>query len=605
MKLEKLIVKNFRGYSQETTLNIGDLTALIGKNDAGKSTLLEALEIFFNNKLVVCEKEDLSVHHELDSNEIEISCVFSELPTTLTVDSTSQTSLQEEYLLNLEGKLQIKKIFKCTAAKPKATTTIMCNHPTAENYDNLLQLKQKDLKKLAQKLNVPEEEYDGRNNASIRKSIWHSCNDLKLDLTALPVDEAESKKLYSILETYLPVFALFQSDRPSNDSDKEVTDPMKVAVSQALQGLEEEINTIKKEVQQRTLEMASKTLEKLKEMDNELANSLLPEFKSDPNFNSLFKLTIKSDNDISINKRGSGVRRLILLNFFRAEAERKLKDNEVQSNVIYAFEEPETSQHPIHQRMLIESFIKLSQKENCQVLLTTHTPALGELLPLESLRLITKNIDFSNSIEQNSEDIYQKIADTLGIIAENIPKSAQGVLLVEGKTELIFFDHLCDILKKNNVIDTTFEEKNIVIIPVGGCNNLKEWVTRRLIDNFQIPWGVFLDSDKEWEDHLTKNIQTIENLQEQGLPAFYTRKREIENYLHSALFNYDVEIQNFNDVKKEVYKYDNKTGKSRVLDVYWPKMSFEQIRETESYASEDGETHFELTEIVMEILALV
>lgn len=88
-------------------------------------------------------------------------------------------------------------------------------------------------------------------------------------------------------------------------------------------------------------------------MDNELANNLLPEFKSDPKFDSLFKLTIKSDDEISINKRGSGVRRLILLNFFRAEAERKLNDNEVQSNVIYAFEETETSQHPTHQRMLI------------------------------------------------------------------------------------------------------------------------------------------------------------------------------------------------------------------------------------------------------------
>lgn len=117
--------------------------------------------------------------------------------------------------------------------------------------------------------------------------------------------------------------------------------------------------------------------------------------------------------------------------------------------------------------------------------------------------------------------------------------------------------------------------------------------------------GVFLDSDKECEAHLTKNMKTIQNLQKQGIPAFCTRKREIENYLHSALFNYDVEIQNFNDVKKEVCKYDSKTGKSRVLDVYWPKMSFEQVRETESYASEDGETHFELTEIVMEILTLV
>lgn len=57
-----------------------------------------------------------------------------------------------------------------------------------------MRLKQKDLKSLAQKLDISEEEYDGRNNASIRKSIWHSCNDLKLELTALPVDEAESKK---------------------------------------------------------------------------------------------------------------------------------------------------------------------------------------------------------------------------------------------------------------------------------------------------------------------------------------------------------------------------------------------------------------------------
>lgn len=46
MKLVELIVKNFRGYKEETKLSVGELTALIGKNDAGKSTLLEALEIF-------------------------------------------------------------------------------------------------------------------------------------------------------------------------------------------------------------------------------------------------------------------------------------------------------------------------------------------------------------------------------------------------------------------------------------------------------------------------------------------------------------------------------------------------------------------------------
>ena len=67
MKLKQLKLKNFRGYNSDTYLEVSDLTALIGKNDAGKSTILEALEIFFNNKLVVCEREDLSVKATSDS----------------------------------------------------------------------------------------------------------------------------------------------------------------------------------------------------------------------------------------------------------------------------------------------------------------------------------------------------------------------------------------------------------------------------------------------------------------------------------------------------------------------------------------------------------
>jgi AAA15 family ATPase/GTPase len=51
------------------------LSAFIGKNDAGKSSVLEALEVFFNNELIVCEREDLNIH-ATDTN-IEISCVFS------------------------------------------------------------------------------------------------------------------------------------------------------------------------------------------------------------------------------------------------------------------------------------------------------------------------------------------------------------------------------------------------------------------------------------------------------------------------------------------------------------------------------------------------
>lgn len=58
MKLRQVILRNFRGYRDEIRIGLDDLTAFIGKNDVGKSTILEALEIFFNNDTVKVEAAD-------------------------------------------------------------------------------------------------------------------------------------------------------------------------------------------------------------------------------------------------------------------------------------------------------------------------------------------------------------------------------------------------------------------------------------------------------------------------------------------------------------------------------------------------------------------
>ena len=39
-------IKNFRSYKDEITISFEDLTAFVGKNDIGKSSILEALDIF-------------------------------------------------------------------------------------------------------------------------------------------------------------------------------------------------------------------------------------------------------------------------------------------------------------------------------------------------------------------------------------------------------------------------------------------------------------------------------------------------------------------------------------------------------------------------------
>ena len=71
MKLCEVILKNFRGYYPETRIKIDNLTALIGKNDIGKSTILEALDIFFNqaNKIDV---GDRNVFHSDEEGLLKI-----------------------------------------------------------------------------------------------------------------------------------------------------------------------------------------------------------------------------------------------------------------------------------------------------------------------------------------------------------------------------------------------------------------------------------------------------------------------------------------------------------------------------------------------------
>lgn len=601
MKLEKVKIKNFRGYKDETEIPISNLTSFIGKNDAGKSTILEALEIFFNNSLVNCEKEDLNIN-AADKN-IEISCTFSDFPDEIIIDAANPTSLEAEKLLNSDGKLEIKKVFTATAAKPKEKVFIVCNHPSAENADDLLALKRTELKKRAESLEIDKDNYNASINSSIRKAIWESFQDLEIQETELLVDKEDTKKVYDTLKNYLPIYALFQSDRQSKDDDKEVTDPMKIAVRQALSELNDEIEHIKEQVRNKAINTAKRTLKKLKEMSPDLADELNPEFKTEPKFDSQFKLTIKSEDDIPINKRGSGVRRLILLNFFRAEAERLREQND-GTQIIFAFEEPETSQHPDHQEMLIQAFMELANTGNSQIILTTHTPALAGLLPLDSLRFIEKDGN-NRKIELGTDEVFEKIADTLGVLPNPVDKNASAMLLLEGKSDISFVKHTALELKTAGHINHTFDDKKIALVPIGGCGNLKHWRTLQLAEQFEIPYCVLLDSDKGTPEE-QKNIEQIEELRQDGIKAYVTRKREPENYIHIDCLNLpegnNLSITDTCDAKVLIAN-ETSTKKSIILETFWTRMTADQIREMEKY-SDEGNDRYEFTEMFSDLLTV-
>jgi len=391
MKVEKITLTNFRGYYNETVILLDDLTVFVGKNDIGKSSILEALDIFFNGKsaIVKIDKEDVNtIARGNGDSDIEIGVSFSDLPSRIIIDDTNETTLADEYLLNSDGNLEIIKKY------PNGGTErvyIKAHHPNNDPCKELLLMKRQDLQKIVNDNSI---ECENRTiNAELRRSIWnHYGMDLGLEEILIDANKISEKDLWEKIKNYMPLFALFQSDRKNSDGVSEVQDPMKVAVKEILSDevIVSQFNHIAQTVEGKLKEVADTTLEKLREMNPEIADELSPVIPpSDAlKWNEVFKsVTIASDNDIPFNKRGSGVKRLILINFFRAEAERRKQDRKVP-DVIYAIEEPETSQHPDHQKKLISALVDLAGLDNTQVLLTTHSPSVVKELDFECLRLL-------------------------------------------------------------------------------------------------------------------------------------------------------------------------------------------------------------------------
>lgn len=405
MRIKTVKIKNFRAYKDEIYIDFDSLSAFVGMNDVGKSTILEALDIFFNEGkgVVKIEKEDVNKQAvQAGDNEISISVIFDDLPENIIIDSSNSTTLGGEYLLTEDGRLEVVKRYP-NAGKEKVF--IKAYHPTNSTCSDLLLKKQNDLKKLLESQDITCE--DKTKNAIIRKSIWnHFSNSLQLETVEIDAAKEDAKKVWEQLGGYMPLYSLFQSDRKNSDGDSEVQDPLKLAVKEILKDatLVNSLDTIAEEVNRKLCEVSDNTLAKLQEMNPDIADNLRPVIAPSKSLKwaDVFKnVSIAGDENIPINKRGSGVKRLILINFFRAEAERKQQERNVP-DTIYAIEEPETSQHPDHQRKLIEALKKLSNTDHAQVIITTHSPSIVKMLDFDNLKLIKNNPREVVNVEKNN-----------------------------------------------------------------------------------------------------------------------------------------------------------------------------------------------------------
>ncbi|MCD9854708.1 ATP-binding protein [Epilithonimonas sp. JDS] len=539
MNLKRIKLKNFRGYSQETIFDVDDLNVIIGKNDIGKSTILEALDIYFNGKP---EKEDLCIDH--DVRAIEISCIFDNLPSEIILDDTITTTLAEEFLLNSEGLLEIKKIYPLTATGAISEESfIICQYPDNENLSDLLSKKRTTLKLQFEELVIDPEGVNRNQSKDLRKAIrrhFQPQNGFELITKSLKIDgkldnEDNRKKIWTSIKKFLPLYSLFFVDKPLNDQDTDIQDPMKEIIKEVLnrENILPLLEELKNAVQEASTNLADRTIVKLNELDSDLAETLKSSFPKEPSWNSIFKLTLEDERGIPLNKRGSGMRRLVLLSFFRAQIENRRTAE--SPNIIYALEEPETSQHPNFQLMIVNALKELSETDNAQVFFTTHNSNLAKEIPNKSLRYIFRDnagicrIENGSHIDgSDNELIIDKIIETLGALPD--PKNKVKVLIfVEGENDINGLINFSKLLHNEDqtIINLENNEK-VAFIPTGG-SQLKFYIEKKYLDGLLQKQIHIYDSD------IPDYIQSVANLNAEANPhkiGFNTVKLELENYLH-------------------------------------------------------------------------
>ena len=192
-------------------------------------------------------------------------------------------------------------------------------------------------------------------------------------------------------------------------------------------------------------------------------------------------------------------------------------------------DEPQAFLHPEALRRLLHVF---TQNPQHQFILATHSPIVVAAAGVEKCLIVSK-VDGESTIRS----VGSTEAESARVILAEVGASLQdvfgsdGVVWVEGATEALCFEHL---LRSDSTLDT----RSLTILPFRATGDLtgkhREAIAeiyRRLVkSNALIPPAVAFQFDREERDD--QDRAKLEKLLE--APVFFTQRRMYENYLLQA-----------------------------------------------------------------------
>lgn len=580
MRISSVIINNYKsiGTQKNTLLLEDDVTALIGKNDSGKSNVLEILgaisfshyifEDFykFNNGSLDGELS-LVVELKFTNNEIELLKEYKDIQDDVTYFYFSQyreiefkggfsrlfnedieliksiSYLKKELILYLEENYydSMDSEFFCEVVK-------YIN--SMENIDNTIWIKyKKSLNKLLYILNSYGEDYlcvseeDNLNGKIKEKNTSNMMYDEKRYtlIRHLEIVKSKIRKKYSLLPIlyHRKSEEELQNEYQLEEVKKQIKDRRGTLYKFILAS---EINT-----QEFLLAMENDDEKQLELCRNKIKEKI--KYNIQKKFNEFYceenvqiKISFKKDyikilvktneNTTNINERSNGLR--WYLNLFIDILANDIKD----TNVIYLLDEPGVYLHVNAQRELLRLFYDLC-KNNNQVVYSTHSPYMIDSNNIINIRAIEKdekghtniyNTAYDNKLNSVSKrETLSPLVQAIGAdLRFNIgPQGGKLNIVTEGITDYMYYTAM---LYYFNVA----EEKMPYIIPAVGAGNVN------VIVSILIGWGcdfkVILDYDKA---------------------GFVECEKLVENL--NLKVNEDIFFVNCNDTydnkDKDIYKY--------------------------------------------------
>jgi len=260
-----------------------------------------------------------------------------------------------------------------------------------------------------------------------------------------------------------------------------------------------------------------------------------------------------------------------------------------EKKVIFSFEEPETFLHPRAQEQLFEKLRAMSSN-GYQILISSHSPIIVASAKQEELIHVQKH-EGRTLISCQVIDLVP-IAEDLGISVKNqfvnLFDKAKVLLLVEGIDDALALEYVAEQYRQNRMIDKTFSELNIALIPIGGCGSIQHWVTLDLLKKLTKPYFIFLDSDADGPEVQSPNRNNLIELGfAENVHFSVTRKRMLENYIpchalnrlvHGANLNYG-DWEHVKNICKQHPLAGDLGGKS-VAERHFRKLSFNELKQT-------------------------